>query len=415
MYSKSPDIILNRPIRCPPAMTLTIGIDKGDLRGSDGKIIQAGVDYLGRLGGGILQILPGQYTLTNFIYAHSNVTIRGCGEQTILKKADGFSSPLVRETDWCEYGAKVKDTSGFVPGGSIMLRSKKDDGTSDYDIHRATVTQIDGNFIFFIPMPKANFPPEKNATADTIFPLIYAEHVDNVRIEDLVLDGNGENNRHCDGNYTGAVFTQSCNRWQFKNVTAKNYNGDGFSFQVCDDFAFENCLAIDNADLGFHPGSGSQRPILKNCKANRNGEGFFFCWDVTDGIVENCESCGNKKYGINFGHRDTDNIVKNCLIEDNGEIGILFREETPEFKSAHRNRIEKCLIINNGNKANGVNIEIANGTDGTIICDNRIENTLPKNKCVGIRICSNAGQCCIENNSFVGCSVEIEDLRRKVQ
>ena len=67
---------------------------------------------------------------------------------------------------------------------------------------------------------------------ETIFPLIYAEHVNDVCVEDLVLDGNGQNNPHCDGNFSGAVFTQFCHRWQFKNVIARNYNGDCFSFMV---------------------------------------------------------------------------------------------------------------------------------------------------------------------------------------
>ncbi len=46
----------NRPIRTSRELILTIGQDKGDLQGKDDKIIQAGIEYLHRLGGGILQI-----------------------------------------------------------------------------------------------------------------------------------------------------------------------------------------------------------------------------------------------------------------------------------------------------------------------------------------------------------------------
>ena len=70
---------------------------------------------------------------------------------------------------------------------------------------------------------------------------------------------------HINGNFAGGIFIQHCNRWSFRNVTSRNYNGDGFSFQVCDDIRFQNCKAINNRDLGFHPGSGSQRPVFKKC------------------------------------------------------------------------------------------------------------------------------------------------------
>ena len=106
-----------------------------------------------------------------------------------------------------------------------------------------------------------------------------------MEVEDLVLDGNRDHNEHINGNFAGAVFIQHCNRWRFGNVTARNYNGDGFSFQVCDDVQFQNCQALNNADLGFHPGSGSQRPVFRDCTAQGNSLGLFFCWSVSDGLA----------------------------------------------------------------------------------------------------------------------------------
>ena len=92
---------------------------------------------------------------------------------------------------------------------------------------------------------------------------------------DRLLDGNRDNNEHINGNFSGGVFIQSCNRWRFRNVTSRNYNGDGFSFQVCDDIQFENCNAVNNADLGFHPGRSQRLHLdarglldLRRAKAN---------------------------------------------------------------------------------------------------------------------------------------------------
>ncbi len=165
------------------------------------------------------------------------------------------------------------------------------------------------------------FPPA------TIFPIITAaEKTDNVIIEDIVLDGNKANNELINGNYAGAVFIQNCDNWKFNNVTARNYNGDGYSFQVCDNIQFENCKSLDNSGLGFHPGSGSQYPVFRNCTSTGNDLGIFFCWGVTHGIAENCILSNNHRYGISIGHRDTDNLITGCKIENNGEVGIYFRE-----------------------------------------------------------------------------------------
>ena len=110
---------------------------------------------------------------------------------------------------------------------------------------------------------------DERATLATIFPILTAEEgVCDVAIENIVLDGNKEENEEINGNYSGAVFLQRCHRYTFRNVTACNYNGDGFSFQVCDDFVFENCVSENNANLGFHPGSGSQRPRFRAVSVN---------------------------------------------------------------------------------------------------------------------------------------------------
>ena len=53
------DLATNRPMTERQEMVLTVGQGEGDLQGSDDKVLQAGADYLHRLGGGILQILPG--------------------------------------------------------------------------------------------------------------------------------------------------------------------------------------------------------------------------------------------------------------------------------------------------------------------------------------------------------------------
>jgi len=403
----------NRPMRDRRDLVLTVGQTEGDLQGKDDKIIQAGIEYLNRLGGGTLAILPGVYDLRNAIYLRPNITLRGSEEKTILRKTDSVVTALSRDSDWFEYGVQVNDAKGFVPGGGIMLRSKTGQGDWQYDVLRATVTAIEGNVIFLDRLTKENFWIEKDATAATIFPLLTAEQVDDVQVEDIILDGNRDKNEHINGNFAGAVFIQDCKRWRFKNVICRNYNGDGFSFQVCDDIQFQNCKATNNADLGFHPGSGSQRPILRGCLAKDNSLGIYFCWSVSDGLVENCTLSENKKYGISIGHRDTDNLIRGCTIERNGEVGILFRSETNEFRCGSRNQIDSCIIRDNGTEKTGIGIDIQGKTQDITIRNTRLENRTRENQKIGIRISEEAQRIILQGNTFENCPVDIEDLRSK--
>ena len=411
--SARPVTSTNRPMRNRQDLVLTVGRAEGDLQGNDDKIIQAGIEYLNRVGGGTLHILPGVYNLRNAVYLHPNITLRGSGADTVLKKSASVVTSLLRDSDWFEYGVQAEDVKGFMLGGGIMLRSKKGAGDWQYDVLRATVTAIHGNVLYLDGLTKENFWIEKDATAATVFPILTAENVDDVVVEDIVLDGNRDNNEHINGNFSGGVFNQYCNNWRFKNVISRNYNGDGFSFQVCDDIRFENCQAINNADLGFHPGSGSQRPVFRNCISRGNSQGIFFCWSVSDGLAENCILSGNNRFGISIGHRDTDNVIRNCKIESNGEVGILFRKEADEFRCGSRNLIENCIIRNNGTRKAGIGIDIQGKTEDITVRNTKFQNAAGKNQKTSIRIGQMAGRVVMQGNTFENSEVDINDLRAK--
>ena len=392
----------NRTRAISGKLTLTVGQDSGDLRGKDDKILQAGVDYLHRLGGGILRILPGEYSMRNALYLRSGVHVCGSGEKTVLKKTPGVCTSLIRDSDWYEATIYVEDPAGFTPGCGIMLRSWNNEVMQ---VVKETVVQVDGHALVLSRLLEKNAWLEEKATAATIFPILTAEWVDDVVVEDLVLDGNRESNEEINGNYAGAVFIQHCDRYLFRNVGARNYNGDGFSFQVCDDIRFENCRSTDNANLGFHPGSGSQRPVFRGCVSRGNSQGIFFCWGVTHGLAENCTCSENRDYGISIGHRDTDNRIANCTIERNEKVGILFRTESEEsparqFRSPHRNTVELCQIRDNGCKAKGVGIDIRGPVRNLAIRDNHIEDSGEGKQKIGVRIGSEVREITLAGNSF---------------
>ena len=167
------DFSANRPMTERREMVLTVGQGEGDLQGGDDRVLQAGADYLHRLGGGVLQILPGVYTMRNALYLHPNLTVRGSGSATVLKKAAREWLRL-----WCgipigmKRGSRWRMRSGFGVGCGVMLRSY---GKSGMTVVKDTVTAIEGRVISLSKRVYKNMWLDERATLATIFPILTAE------------------------------------------------------------------------------------------------------------------------------------------------------------------------------------------------------------------------------------------------
>lgn len=398
-----PPLANHRPIRTPRRIEVSVGPAGADLLGADHRVIQAAIDYVAALGGGTVRLLPGTFRLDNALFPRPGVTIRGAGETTVLRQGSGVTTELVREADWMEYAVQVADPAGFSVGGALTLTSGKPEWPQTKCF---TITAMDGNVLYLDQRTEKNFWPVEQSRAENVHSLIHGWEVDDVRIESLVLDGAATENPLVNGNYLAGVFMQYCDRWQFRDVTCRNYNGDGFSFQVCDDIQFENCRALHNATLGFHPGSGSQRPRFRGCESIGNQQGLFWCWSVCDGVAEDCLLADNTRYGSNVGHRDTDNVMRNCRFERNGEVGVLFRNEPEATRLADRNRLENCSFAHNG----AFGIDIQGATDATAIVGCRFVGD-GQRQAVGIRLGAAVGEVELAGNEFAGPGVSVEDNR----
>ncbi len=403
-----PDFSTMRPIRTPQPIEISVGQGEGDLQGGDDKIIQAAVDYVAGFGGGVVRVLPGTYAMRNAVFLRSGVTLRGCGDKTVLKRAPSVSSPLVRESDWYECAVEVADAKGFTPGCGVALSATNPDWPHTL---MYTVTAVQGNALYLDRRLDKDFWMKDGAKARAISSILCAHDADDVLVEDIVLDGNRAENEYIDGNFAAAVYLRCCDRWTFKNVIAQNYNGDGFSPQVCNDVRFENCQANNNAGRGFHPGSGVRRSVFIGCNAKGNLGGFFWCWGVCDGRVEDCTFSDNLQYGMSYGHRDTDNVVRRCAFERNGQVGVVFRKEGVESRHGNRNRIEECLVRDNGGEKGGCGVDIQGKTRDIVIAQCRFENSPNGKQNIAIRISPDAKDITLDGNTFTGCPVEVQDLR----
>lgn len=387
-------------------LTLTVGTEKADIVGTDDKALQAAVDYVARMGGGTVKVLPGAYTLRNSISLPSKIRLLGSGPETVITKIASETIELADDSDWYDQEITLKTAGGLRVGDGVTLRAKDTNRSGELVIKRTLVARS-GNRFKLSDGLRQNLWIEGQPTCTSVFPLLTSEYTADVVIEDLVLDGNRANNAHLDGNYAGCIFLQDCNRYTFRNVEARNYNGDGFSFQICHDVRVENCWAHDNADLGVHPGSGSQRPLISGCTLERNGIGLFWCWGVKYGLAEHNKIRDNRDYGISIGHNDTDNVMRHNEITGSGKVGLLFRDDGRGLDFwANRNVFEHNRIIDSGD-ANGIAIDIQGQTKDLRIAGNELRETRHPMNRTGIRIAAGAQRIDLEDNTISGFAYSI--------
>jgi hypothetical protein len=389
-------------------LSISVGAG-GDVEGSTEKAIQAAVDYCARLGGGTVRILPGTYIFRNSVFLKSGIRMLGSGADTIFQKAPMVKSGIAVDSDWFDQEITLTDAGGFDVGDGVCLTTTNADN-GGLDVFRRTLVARGGNRFKLDQGLRHNFWTGQEPVVATLFPLLTAEYESDITIEDVVLDGNRTHNDNLNGNYGGGVWFQDCSALTFRNVESHHYNGDGFSWQICHDVIVERCYSHDNADLGLHPGSGSQRPVMRDNRIENNTIGIFFCWGVREGIAENNTIVGNRGEGVSIGHRDHHNVVRGNRIEGSGRVGILFRPERGTGFTATGNLIEGNTIRNSGGDE-GIGVDIQGVTAGNRIEGNRIDDTRGPAQRVGIRIGSDAGDNVIADNTITNLATSVLDLR----
>ena len=389
---------------------ITVGKNNAHLIGSDNRALQAAVDYIAGLGGGIVEINDGEYVMYDSLHLRANVTVRGRKGKTVLRKADGAVSPLALDGDFGEQQITLEDPTGFEVGYGVAIW---DDSSGGF---HTTVARITGrnNNTFSIDKPlMADCMVSNKAKAATVFPVISGYHIEGARIEDIIIDGNKDSNVHLNGCRGAGIFLYRAFGTVIKDCVVRNYNGDGISFQQSNDVTVNGCVCEDNTYLGIHPGSGSQRPRVRNCIARGNGtDGLFLCWRVRHGLFEDNILEGNGRFGISIGHKDSDNLLRCNIVRSNSRDGIFFRNETLGM-AAHRNRLEENIIENNGKGQEAAGIRIRGHTNNLVFKNNIIRDTREdklQRQTVGIRIEEQVGQIILDGNK-IKAKIAIDDRR----
>ncbi len=402
---------MHSPMRERPK--ITVGVRDAEIVGADNRALQAAVDYIAGLGGGTVEIGPGEFLMRDSLHLRSFVTVRGTLGKTVLRKARAAVSPLALDGDYGEEQITLVNPDGFKVGDGVAISDRQAQG---FHTTVARITGRNGN-TFSIDTPlNADCMAANQAQAATVFPVVSGYHLEGARVEGLVIDGNREENAPLNGCRGAGIFLYRGFGTVITNCVVRRYAGDGISFQQSNDVLVQGCVSEDNAGLGIHPGSGSQRPVVRECVARRNGEdGLFLCWRVRHGLFEKNILENNGRFGISIGHKDTDNLLQENEVRANQQDGVFFRNETVGM-AGHRNRLEKNLIENNGLKADAAGIRVRGETKNLVFKNNIIRDTRPpeaRKQTVGIRIEEQAGEVVLEGNE-IDAKAKVED-RRKAQ
>ncbi len=392
------------------SFTLTVGSDKGDLCGTDQRVIQAAVDTVARMGGGTVKLLPGTFRLRNAVYLCSNIRLVGSGPQTVLVKEPSVVSKLAADSDWYDQEVTLADGKGFRVGDGICLRAKNPHHGGSTVIKRTLVARS-GNRFKLDKALRENLWAAGTPTVSTLFPLLSGEFVTNVVIENLTLDGNKANNEELDGNYAGCIFMQDCADVTIRKVLARDYRGDGISWQICHDVTVEECESRNHTGLGLHPGSGSQRPVVRGNTIAGCHIGLFFCWGVKYGLAEKNTIEDTKTAGISVGHRDTDNLIRGNTVRRSGQAGILFRPERGAGFTGDRNTVEGNTVIDTGGE-DAAAVDVQGTTAGVVLRNNTLKETRGPAKRVGFRFGKDTKDLTLDGNTVEGFATKVDDRRK---
>jgi len=322
--------------------------------------IQEAIDYVSSLGGGTVWIKEGVYDISTAIILASNVTIAGCGSNTILKTSKAvnvfFSGVGVDNY-------KVSDL--YLDGDNVGLSGIRCEATSSN-------VNVSGVYA-------------KNFTEYGIL----LSRITKFRIF----------NCECSDNITGAT------------------EGRGIYLALSDDVVVRDCTTNGNKRYGIMLHTMTNTRII-NCTANNNtGDRGIFAFKGSNIIIDGCTANENNFAGITT-ESDNSKII-NCTADDNTTDGILIRTNS----DAHIYKVYISGNTCRGNGRDGirgdagtttniydvhiVNNKVSNNVNGIEIRDYIYDaiiagNQVNENTSRGIYVTENISRFLINNNVIYG-------------
>ena len=167
-------------------LTITVGRKDADLVGRDDKVLQAAVDYVARLGGGTVHVLPGVYTLRSAVFLPSKIRLLGSGADSIITKIPSETVALADDSDWYDQEITLEDAKSFRVGDGIVLQAKNPNNGGQTVIKRTLVARSGKRFKLSDGLRK-NLWLTGKPTCSSLFPLLTSEYTAHVVIENIIF------------------------------------------------------------------------------------------------------------------------------------------------------------------------------------------------------------------------------------
>ena len=363
------------PIRSQ--IRVTVGGPGADIVGKHSRAIQAAIDYVHGVGGGVVELAEGEFTIVDAVYLRNNVVLRGQGQHTALVKCDAKRTNLLVDADVHETSVTVEDPTGLEVGMGVSIGDTVNAIRSLVSVR--TIVWISGNELGFNHALETTQMVCDGAFAQVTFPVIYGLEVENVTVEDLTVDGNAASNPMIDSWSDGGIYLLRVRGGRLLNCGVHHVNADGISLNTSDDIVIEGCEVHDNARLGIHIGSGSQRTVVRGCRIFSNGlmgpgrSGLHLCFSAQHGVYDANEIHHNRGAGISIGHKDSDNLFVANVLCSNGH-GVYYRSDTYR---TYDNTFRDCVIEDNGDEREGYGFYLSGDAHHTTLETCTIRDTRP--------------------------------------
>src|SRR2546428_4360542 len=109
---------------------ISVGVRDADIIGNDNRALQAAVDYVAGLGGGVVEIGAGEFLMHDSLHLRSFVSVRGVKGKTILRKDKAAVSSLALDGDYGEEQITVVNPDGFRVGYGVGIWDSQSAGLS---------------------------------------------------------------------------------------------------------------------------------------------------------------------------------------------------------------------------------------------------------------------------------------------
>lgn len=367
--NKSADALVNPKIA---KQFVTVGDDNSDIRGFTNRSIQLAIDYVAKTGGTV-HLSKGVFEIESPVSLASNITLKGSGGETVLKKGGGVQTNFIIDADYGELKLEVENASNFKIGMKIQVTD--DQNNSCWNVSTAYITDVVENTIYIDKGMIRDYRSDKNGFVSNASSVIEILDAKNVKIENLTVDGNRENNFFADGCNSAGILILRSKKITVNNVHVKDFNGEGISWQITENVSIINSEISGSGNTGLHPGTGSPFSVIKNNLVHDNDrDGLFICWRVYESKVIDNQFYNNGRYGVCTGHKDTDVLFENNKIYENKSDGVHLRGER-ESNAPHRNTFFKNVIENNGTDGGGYGFSINSPARDLILKENVFGNS----------------------------------------